>query len=93
MKLSWGAPCNHATVPNQDYAVYRGTIGNFSSLTSLTCSTGRATTWIVENTPVRRFRLVVPQTSVSEGSYGQKTTGERAPAALACKPQTIAGCS
>jgi hypothetical protein len=94
VRLSWGAPCNNSTVPNQDYAVYQGTIGNFSSLASLTCSTARSTSWIVEySLPQRRFRIVVPQTSVSEGSYGQKTSAERAPAALACKPQAIAGCS
>jgi hypothetical protein len=90
--LTWGPACNDAAVPGQDYAVYRGTIGRWTDLTGLTCTTGRRTTWLIENPPADSFWVVVPQTSSSEGSYGQSSMGERSPALSACKPQAIGAC-
>jgi hypothetical protein len=90
--LTWDLPCNDATVPNQDYAVYQGTTGDWTDLTSLTCTTGRRTTWLIENPTADSFWLVVPQNSANEGSYGQSSMGERPPALSACKPQAIASC-
>jgi len=90
--LSWGVPCNDATVPNQDYAIYQGTLGSWSTLTSLTCSTGHANSWVVNAPGANRFWLVVPQTSSSEGSYGLSSFGERPQAASPCRPQAIGAC-
>jgi hypothetical protein len=90
--LSWDLPCNDAEVPGQDFAIYQGTIGSWSGLQSLTCTTGRATTWLVEGPPANAFWLVVPQTSSNEGSYGRTSSGERAPAATACRQQAFATC-
>lgn len=43
--------------------------------------------------PSGSFFLVVPHTTVSEGSYGQTSAGvERPPAAVACKPQDFESC-
>ena len=90
--LTWDLPCNDAQVPGQDYAVYRGVMGNWADLTSLTCTTGRRTEWLIENPPVDSFWVVVPQNSANEGSYGQGSMGERPQALSACKPQAIAVC-
>ena len=90
--LTWDLPCNDAQVPGQDYAVYRGTMGNWSDLTSLTCTTGRRTEWLIENPPVNSYWVVVPQNSANEGSYGQSSAGERSQAFSACKPQAIGVC-
>ena len=90
--LSWGEPCNAASVPSQDYAVYQGSMGEWTSLASLTCSTAHAGSWLTESQEDALFWLVVPQNSANEGSYGQSSFGERAPAALPCKPQAIGAC-
>lgn len=91
--LQWDAPCNGATTPEQDYAVYRGDIGDYSSHAGLTCSTGRATTYLTDGAADDSYFLVVPATSAAEGSYGLDGTGvERVPAVLACKPQSAGAC-
>jgi hypothetical protein len=90
--LTWDLPCNDPTVPNQDYAVYQGSVGDWDGLTSLTCTTGRARTWLVEAPSANSFWVVVPQNSANEGSYGQSTACERPPALAACKPQAIGVC-
>ena len=83
--LSWGVPCNDATVPNQDYAIYQGTLGSWSTLTSITCSTGNANSWVINTPGANRFWLVVPRTSSSEGSYGRSSS------ASAPRPRPPAG--
>jgi hypothetical protein len=92
VSMSWGLPCNAAAVPDQDFAIYTGPLGDWSNLTSLTCSTGRDTSWFIDGIEPNMFWLVVPQNSANEGSYGRSSFGERAPAALPCKPQAIATC-
>jgi hypothetical protein len=93
IKLEWQLSCNEATTPDQDYAVYGGTIGSFHSLDSLTCSTSRATSWLASGVEDGSFLIVVPQTSANEGSYGRDGDGlERAPAATACHPQEAGSC-
>lgn len=90
--LSWGAPCNDAAVPNQDYAIYQGTLGAWTTLTSLTCTTGGSRSWIIDAAGPNLFWLVVPQTAASEGSYGVSSFGERPQAAFPCRPQSIGAC-
>jgi hypothetical protein len=92
VSLSWGEPCNAASVPGQDFGVYYGSLGDWSNLSILTCSTGYGTSWLIESLPMDSFWLVVPQNSGNEGSYGRSSFGERSPAAVACKPQAIGGC-
>lgn len=91
--LSWGPPCNDAAVPDQDFAIYQGTFGDWDSLTSLTCTTGGTRSWVVDEPGPNLFWLVVPQTSANEGSYGISSLGERPPAAIACRPQSIGTCA
>ncbi|MGH9869138.1 MAG: M12 family metallo-peptidase [Candidatus Polarisedimenticolia bacterium] len=93
VKLDWDASCNESSVPDQDYAVYQGTVGSWTSYTSLTCTTWHARTWLIENPQPGSFWLVVPQTSSNEGSYGSSSAGERPPAAAACKPQALGSCA
>lgn len=92
LELSWGVPCNDALVPAQDFAVYQGSISDFTSYSSWTCSTNRVPSYLVDSAPDDSFWLVVPNTSAAEGSYGTATSGERAPAASACKIQSIGSC-
>ena len=90
--LAWGAPCNDVEVPDQDFAVYQGTFGAWFDPTLVTCTTGRSSSWLLENPPSGSFWLVVPQNSANEGSYGRSTAGERPPAVSACKPQSVGVC-
>jgi hypothetical protein len=90
--LSWGPPCNDAAVPGQDFAIYMGSLSNFSSYGGVTCSTDGDTSYFVDSAPNNSFWLVVPQTSAAEGSYGLATGGERLPADSACRPQCIGTC-
>jgi hypothetical protein len=90
--LEWDPACNDASTPGQDFAIYRGDLGDYANRTSLTCSTSRATAHLASNPPDGYF-LIVPATSANEGSYGLNGGGlERAPAASACKPQSMAPC-
>lgn len=91
--LSWGVPCNDGTVPDQDYAVYQGTFADFTSYVSLTCSTGRDRSFLIESPPDQSYWIIVPATSAVEGSYGLTSSNlERPPAALPCKSQGIGPC-
>jgi hypothetical protein len=91
--LEWDPPCNAAEVPDQDFAVYRGTIGSFTTPSSLSCSTAGANAYLAATTPSNSFFLVVPQTATDEGSYGVTSWGaERPPAAAACHAQTLGDC-
>lgn len=91
--LTWDPPCNDATTPGQDFAVYRGQIGVPGVYTDLTCTTNDTRQWLAEAPANGSFFLVVPQTSPSEGSYGRTSGGlERPPAFVACKPQNMASC-
>lgn len=92
VSLAWSPPCNAAGTPDQDFAVYQGTIGDFGSYDTVTCSTGRATSYLAPDDGQSRFYLVVPRTSAAEGSYGASSFGERSPAASACKPQDVGAC-
>ena len=93
IEMAWAPSCNEGATPDQDYAVYGGTIGSFQNLNSLTCTTSRATSWLSGGIQDDSFLIVVPQTAANEGSYG--LTGgylERQPATTSCRPQEIGTC-
>jgi len=93
LMLEWGAPCNDATTPSQDFAIYSGTMGDYANYSSMTCSTERETRHLAIDAPDDSFFLVVPNTTASEGGYGTNSDGlERAPALSACKGQDAATC-
>lgn len=93
LMLQWGAPCNDATTPSQDFAVYQGAVGDYANYGSLTCTTGRNTSYLAIGAPDNSFYLVVPRTSANEGSYGLTSGGaERTAAAAPCQPQSVGAC-
>ncbi len=88
--LTWSASC---AAGYEDYAVYRGTLGDFDSHAPVTCSSGGSTRWTVSGDDGDRYYLVVPRTIDSEGSYGRDGFAvERTPSPSACFPQVIAAC-
>ncbi|HVQ34878.1 MAG TPA: sialidase family protein [Candidatus Bathyarchaeia archaeon] len=86
--LAWGPACT----PSDDYAVYEGALGSFSSHAKRTCSTGGVRAYTLTPSAGDRYFLVVPLRADREGSYGAGAAGERSPAPSACRPQTIAAC-
>jgi hypothetical protein len=87
--LGWGDSCASG---DTTYAVYRGTLGDFTSHVSVLCSTLGATSATIAPGSGGRYYLVVPQTDAEEGSYGRDSSGnERPPADEPCLPvQTVA---
>jgi hypothetical protein len=88
VSLAWGASCTLS----DDYAVYEGTLGSFTSHAQRTCSTGGARAYTLTPNAGNRYFLVVPLRADREGSYGSGVLPERPPAASACRPQAIAAC-
>lgn len=88
--LFWDVSCigtdNH-------YAMYEGTLGDFSSHSARFCSiTGDVQ---ITFPPAERdtYYLVVPRSAVHEGSYGSDGNGQERPAAVdPCLPQVTAAC-
>jgi len=87
--LTWGDSCLTA---DADYAIYAGTIGDYTVYDRLFCSTGGLANKQFEPAPgADQFFLVVPQNGLVEGSYGRDDDSqERLPSASACLPQLIA---
>jgi hypothetical protein len=84
LALAWGASCSPI---ENDYAVYEGTLGSFSSHQSVVCSTGGLTSTTIQPGAGSRYYLVVPRNNQREGSYGNTTAGPRPPAVNACVAQ------
>lgn len=87
--LNWDASCQPT---DDDYAVYRGTLGSFYSHTLLLCSTSQATQSIFTPLPGDAYFLVVPVSTVDfEGAYGKDSFGNpRPPGTSACFSQDVA---
>jgi len=84
--LTWGASCGGGN----DYAIYEGTLGDYSSHVPVTCSTGGATSSTFIPPGHSTYYLVVPVVPGAEGSYGQKSDGTERPASVSsCRPQQI----
>ena len=84
--LSWGASCGGGT----DYAIYEGTLGDYSSHMPVACSTGGATSSTFVPPGHSTWYLVVPWCAGAEGSYGRRSDGTERPASVsACRPQQI----
>ena len=89
LDLSWGNSCEPA---DADYAVYEGTLGDFTSHVSRLCSTGGSNSATLTGAAGDTYYLVVP-TGLGEGSYGRDGNGAQRPqAALACFEQLFCGC-
>ncbi len=88
--LSWQASCGASV---QNYAIYEGLIGDWSSHSRIDCSDAGAdlTEEIMPN-PGDRYYLVVPLDANDEGSYGTATlTGERPTGISTCRPTQDTG--
>lgn len=90
LTLVWSPSCASGAT---DYEIYEGRLGDFSSHTSLFCTTGGATSRTFVPSPDSTYYLVVPRTGTHEGSYGRMHDGsERAPGISACLPQSSSSC-
>jgi len=88
VKLSWGASCVGS---DSDYAIYEGSLGDFSSHQPVSCSSGGGLTDTLTPASGDRYFLVVPRNAEREGSYGESSAGvPRAVSASACLPQALA---
>ena len=88
--LSWAPSC---LASDTDYAVYEGTVRQFTSHQPRLCSTGGAITRTLTPSAGNTYYVVTPRTSTREGSYGTTSSGsERPQGASACAPQTIDLC-
>ena len=91
LRLDWGASC---VASDNDYAVYEGTIGDFTSHLPIICSTGGATSVTITPSAASTYYLVVPNDRSHEGRYGKKSSGAEIPAGRTrCYPAAIlTGC-
>jgi len=88
LDLSWGASC---LTSDDDYEIYAGPLGAFSSHAPLLCGTGGATAASLPEPAGDTYYLVVPANAGREGSYGTDSAGtERPPGAGACRVQQVA---
>jgi len=85
--LAWSASCSAS---DNDYGIYAGAIGNFTSHQSVQCSTAGALTASLSLPAGNTYYLVVPRNATREGSYGRNGVGAERPAAAgACVPQQV----
>jgi hypothetical protein len=90
LDLSWGASCSAGAV---DYEIYEGALSSFTSHAALVCSTAGATSAVITPSSSSSYYLVVPATSITEGSYGTNSAAVERPAStLACRPQNLGSC-
>ena len=88
--LTWSASTSAGA---EDYGIYQGTIGTWTSHASITCSTGSALTADVTPGTGNRYYLVVPNNRNDEGSYGKRSSGvERPPGSSPCRALQAFGC-
>jgi len=88
--LAWSLSCSADAI---ECAVYEGRIGAWYSHDAVLCTTsGALVTATVTPGVEGRYFLVVPLTSIAEGSYGVNSFGgERPPSDMACFEQLL-GC-
>ena len=70
VSLSWPESCS---VGAEDYAIYEGEIGSWSSHVPASCSTGGSTAETIAMPAGSRYYLVVPLADSVEGGYGAAT--------------------
>jgi hypothetical protein len=91
LTLMWPASCGSS---DDDYEIYEGTLGDFTSLRPRFCSTGGATAMTFSPASPSSYYLVVARNGLREGSYGTDSAGrERPQAEFACRPRVMAACN
>ncbi len=82
LALVWNPSCS---VDASDYAVYEGTLGDWTSHMPLMCTTGGAVSIPVTPASGSVYYLITPRNTTVEGSYGTDSQGfERTTSAAAC---------
>ena len=91
--LAWGAP--GGTCQTQNYGIYRGTLPwSGYNHSSVTCSTGGATTATIATETNSYYYLIVAQNFGNEGSYGLDSSNIQRPASSTpCLAQQIGSCN
>ena len=90
LTLTWGVSCVNT---DDDFAVYEGSLGNFTSHVPVVCSTGGNSGITLAPTDGNSYYLVVPRGPTHEGSYGRDSNGnERSQGDSACVFQMVADC-
>ena len=90
ISLAWSPSCDLA---DADYAIYEGTIGDFTSHVPRICTTSGATSASIVPGAGGKYYLAVPHGGTAEGSYGTASGGiERPPSASACLARAIVSC-
>jgi hypothetical protein len=76
-----------------DYAVYRGTLGDFISHVPRRCSTGGFTSASMRTIDDAVYFIVVPLSASREGSYGVDGNGTPRPQGSSpCRQQSVGKC-
>jgi hypothetical protein len=90
LKLTWGASCATTDV---DFAVYEGSLGDFTSHVPIACSTAGVATLSHPTPGGDTYYLVVPHNLLFDGSLGVTGTSTERPAGpAACRPRAIDSC-
>jgi len=90
LALSWSASCISG---DTDFAIYEGTLREFTSHVPRSCSTGGSTSAVLQPGSGSTYYLVLPHNAVWEGSHGYRADGrERPRGPSACYPQAVGVC-
>ncbi len=90
LALSWGASCK---ADDEDYGVYEGRLGDFTSHSARLCSTAGKTSVLLAPAAGGTYYLVVPSHRFQEGSYGKDGGGtERPRGRTSCFPRVVHSC-
>jgi hypothetical protein len=88
LTLTWGPSCS---VGDQGFELYEGVLGDWTSHSPRSCSTGSGTTFTPS--PLDSYYLVVTFEDTYEGSYGHRSGAEERPlGASACRPKAVNLC-
>ncbi|MCP3981763.1 MAG: hypothetical protein GY716_20875 [bacterium] len=88
--LSWSSSCLSS---DDDYAAYRGTLGQWGLHDPIVCSTGGSTAVALTPQAGDAYFVVVPSNGYREGSYGRDGAGLlRQVSPSACLPQSVEAC-
>ncbi len=90
LTLSWDTSCDGA---GKDWEVYAGTLGDFTSHTSILCSSNGEQAASVVPLSGDEYYLIVPRSVDSEGYYGAASVGmERPQGVPACLARMSSSC-
>ncbi len=90
LTLSWNDSC---TATDDEYELYEGSIGDYTSHAPKLCTTSGATTVTITPSAGASYYLVVPANPFREGSYGRNSSDvERPVGSSTCLVQLVASC-